>query len=125
MWDLPRPGLEPVSPALAGRFLTTAPPGKSLKIYFKRRTKKLPEDLSPHSSSRFTNTNKQIKAQSKTPYLCRLASKQGPAIERVSTNSLKEESQRHRDNTGKEIKGAKSVVEQQKIFLKYICFAKI
>ena len=29
MWDLPGPGLEPVSPALAGGFLTTAPPGKS------------------------------------------------------------------------------------------------
>ena len=28
MWDLPRPGLEAVSPALAGRFSTTAPPGK-------------------------------------------------------------------------------------------------
>ena len=28
MWDLPRLGLEPVSPALAGGFLTTAPPGK-------------------------------------------------------------------------------------------------
>ena len=28
MWDLPRPGLEPVSPALADRFSTTAPPGK-------------------------------------------------------------------------------------------------
>ena len=28
MWDLPRPGLEPVSPALAGRFSTTAPPGR-------------------------------------------------------------------------------------------------
>ena len=28
MWDLPRPGLELVSPALAGRFSTTAPPGK-------------------------------------------------------------------------------------------------
>ena len=27
-WDLPRPGLEPVSPALAGRLSTTAPPGK-------------------------------------------------------------------------------------------------
>ena len=27
-WDLPRPGLEPVSPALAGRLPTTAPPGK-------------------------------------------------------------------------------------------------
>ena len=29
MWDLPGPGLEPVSPALAGGFLTTTPPGKS------------------------------------------------------------------------------------------------
>ena len=28
MWDLPRPGLEPVSLALAGRFSTTVPPGK-------------------------------------------------------------------------------------------------
>ena len=28
MWDLPRPRLEPMSPALAGRFSTTAPPGK-------------------------------------------------------------------------------------------------
>ena len=28
MWDPPRPGLKPVSPALAGRFSTTAPPGK-------------------------------------------------------------------------------------------------
>ena len=28
MCDLPRPGLEPVSPALAGRLPTTAPPGK-------------------------------------------------------------------------------------------------
>ena len=27
MWDLPGPELEPVSPALAGGFLTTAPPG--------------------------------------------------------------------------------------------------
>ena len=34
MWDPPRPGLEPVSPALAGRFSTTAPPGKPRAIYF-------------------------------------------------------------------------------------------
>ena len=27
-WDLPRPGIEPASPALAGRFFTTEPPGK-------------------------------------------------------------------------------------------------
>ena len=32
MWDPPRPGLEPVSPALAGRFSTTAPPGKPLSL---------------------------------------------------------------------------------------------
>ena len=34
MWDLTRPGLEPVSPALAGRFSTTAPPGKPVYIDF-------------------------------------------------------------------------------------------
>ena len=32
MCDLPRPGLEPVFPALAGRFSTTAPPGKPEQI---------------------------------------------------------------------------------------------
>ena len=34
MWDLPRPGIEHVSPALAGGFSTTAPPGRGspLKI---------------------------------------------------------------------------------------------
>ena len=34
LWDLPRPGLEPVSPPLAGRFSTTAPPGKSPETPF-------------------------------------------------------------------------------------------
>ena len=29
-WDLLRPGIEPMPPALADRFLTTGPPGKSL-----------------------------------------------------------------------------------------------
>ena len=28
-WDLPRPGVEPMLPALAGRFLKTGPPEKS------------------------------------------------------------------------------------------------
>ena len=44
MWDLPGSGLEPVSPALAGRFLTTAPPGK-------------PRSTSSHT---FWNTSSQI-----------------------------------------------------------------
>ena len=30
MWDLPGPGIEPMPPALAGGFLTTVPPGKSI-----------------------------------------------------------------------------------------------
>ena len=34
MWDLPRPGLEPVSPALAGRFSTTAPRGKPFISFY-------------------------------------------------------------------------------------------
>ena len=38
MWDPPRPGLEPMSPALAGRFSTTAPPGKPRKSNFNART---------------------------------------------------------------------------------------
>ena len=43
MWDLPRPGLEPVSPALAGRFSTTAPPGKPWRFLKKLRIE-LPYD---------------------------------------------------------------------------------
>ena len=35
MWNLPRPGLEPVSPALASRLRTTAPPGKPRNSLFK------------------------------------------------------------------------------------------
>ena len=34
MWDPPRPGLEPVSPALAGGLPTTAPPGKPYFVLF-------------------------------------------------------------------------------------------
>ena len=34
MWDLPRPGLEPVSPPLAGRFSTTVPPAKPPCFFF-------------------------------------------------------------------------------------------
>ena len=37
MWDLPRPELEPMSPALAGKFSTSAPPGKPT-ISFSDRT---------------------------------------------------------------------------------------
>ena len=38
MWDLPGPGLEPVSTALAGGLLTTALPGKSYSHGFESHT---------------------------------------------------------------------------------------
>ena len=34
MWDLPEPGIKPVFPTLAGGFLTTGPPDKSLNSNF-------------------------------------------------------------------------------------------
>ena len=34
MWGLLDPGIKPVSPALAGGFLSTVPPGKSCRWYF-------------------------------------------------------------------------------------------
>ena len=37
MLNLPGPGIEPVSPALAGGFLTTGPPGKPLVILSKEK----------------------------------------------------------------------------------------
>ena len=34
MWNLPGPGIKPVSPELTGQFLSTVPPGKSSAVYF-------------------------------------------------------------------------------------------
>ena len=33
MWDPPGPGIEPMSLALQGRFLTSGPPGKPLDLF--------------------------------------------------------------------------------------------
>ena len=46
MWDPPAPGLKPVSPALAGRLSTTAPPGKPTFCDFKFFLKILPSPTS-------------------------------------------------------------------------------
>ena len=37
MWDLPGPGIEPMSPALAGGFFTTEPPGKPSQAFYTLR----------------------------------------------------------------------------------------
>ena len=51
MWDPPRPGLEPVCPALAGRFSTTAPPGKP--CWRNLESKIALQEMSSEMSSRF------------------------------------------------------------------------
>ena len=38
MWDLPGPGIKFMSPALAGGFLTTGPPGKSRMYSFSNKS---------------------------------------------------------------------------------------
>ena len=50
VWDLPRPGHEPVSPALAGRFSTIAPPGKPQKrgFWWKGESRSSPNQICPH-----------------------------------------------------------------------------
>ena len=56
MWDLPGPGLERVSPALAGGFLTTEPPGKSPMTIL------IPQGLflSSHPKMKLLRTKKEI-----------------------------------------------------------------
>ena len=58
MWDLPGPGIEPMSPALAGGFLTTEPTGKSHYHAFNMYS------LNPWSSGNFSfqSTNKQFQS---------------------------------------------------------------
>ena len=48
MWDLPRPGIEPVSLALAGRFFTTEPPGKPCLNVVRLPMPSLPVHLALH-----------------------------------------------------------------------------
>ena len=56
MWDLPRPGLEPMCPALAGRFSTTAPPGKPpLSLLFLMSCLKLFCQIQGHERRMFSS----------------------------------------------------------------------
>ena len=54
MWNLPRPEIEPLSRALAGGFLTTAPPGKSICTFLKRQKSAV------HNTHTHTHTHTQI-----------------------------------------------------------------
>ena len=68
MWDLPRPGIKPMSPALAGRFPITGPIGKSLSLFlmlfFPPRHPVLSNSSSEflfHNLLEFNNQNKWAK----------------------------------------------------------------
>ena len=52
LWGLPGPEIEPVSPALAGEFLSTAPPGKPLGLDFFTEPQSNPGDGRGEESER-------------------------------------------------------------------------
>ena len=45
--NLPNPGIEPISPALAGGFFTTEPLGQKLAVVLKYVSSSIPELLNP------------------------------------------------------------------------------
>ena len=45
MWDLPGPGIEPVSPALAGVFFITEPPGNPCDVIYDPLVELLPNSV--------------------------------------------------------------------------------
>ena len=79
MWDLPGPGLEPLSPALAGGFLTTAPPGKSLHARF----------LTPLSLSFFIYRNGALLSPTRLQRGLNKAYINGPIAEQVFKKVLR------------------------------------
>ena len=87
MWDLPRPGLEPVSPALAGGFLTTGLPGKSLAFQdeqFRLGSKK-EEALTTSSGDSLKHSNKGRKALGGTRHPKSLQSRLSCGVSQVTT----------------------------------------
>ena len=60
MWDLPGLGLKPVSPALAGGFLTTAPPGKPYLVNFLNQNPKYSLSDGPESPAFGSLTSREV-----------------------------------------------------------------
>ena len=68
-WDLPRPGIKPVSPALAGRFFATEPPGKPPMLLNLKHShlKHLISFHSPGPIRSFTTSSQQLQLQLHSP----------------------------------------------------------
>ena len=82
MWDLPGPGLEPVSPAWAGGFFTTEPPGKPWFFFFKCRKGK----KNTHTQNKETEACQPTKLYSAHGFQ-KSSGAQEPLV--LSTSSLK------------------------------------
>ena len=92
MWDLPRPGLEPVSPALAGRFSTTAPPGKPYHVFLKNEIKvikKVMQDMKVHHKSELEKLrNKGTQLRKEEEKIDNFINKIGARRNTMTNNSL-------------------------------------
>ena len=76
MWDLPRPGIDPVSPALAGRFCTTEPAGRSRKGDFELRCEW--QEGASNRKSQKREAEGRITAE--VPYLTQISESQFPHL---------------------------------------------
>ena len=74
MWSLPGPGIEPVSPALEGGFLTTEPPQQSLMVLLKSHSHPLQDALPSLSAAEAIKVSPVTwLAQGHSWWLCPLA----------------------------------------------------
>ena len=60
MWNLPGPGLEPLSPALEGRVLTTAPAGEPKTHFRSKETKRLKWKNAKRYSTEIVTKREQV-----------------------------------------------------------------
>ena len=78
MWDLPGPGLELMCPALAGRFLTTAPPGKPALGNLDEMDKFQERCKLPKQTQEETNLNRPITSKEIELVILKLPTKKNP-----------------------------------------------
>ena len=71
MWNLPRPGIESMSPALAGRFFFTVPPGKSPLLEIITAVESMGKNLRMDTNDLHnTELSCEVKVAQSCPTLC-------------------------------------------------------
>ena len=78
MWNFPRPGIEPMSPVLAGRFLTTGPPGKSFKSFISHETQYSWKGIRQLLESCFTKEESEDQRDHLMPMVTWVGNSRGP-----------------------------------------------